>query len=40
MGETERLFHVRIKEHKNNANKGNTSKSKVAKHAWDNSDHF
>lgn len=40
IGETKRPLNVRIKEHKYNVNKGNTTNSKLAKHAWDNNHRF
>lgn len=40
IGETKRPLEVRIKEHKNNTQKGETAKSKLAKHAWENEHRF
>lgn len=40
IGETKRPLEVRLKEHKNSLKNGETSSSKLAKHAWENDHNF
>lgn len=40
IGETKRPLHVRIEEHKKNTQRGETTKSGIANHVWDNQHHI